>query len=150
MRSAFVCFVAVVLAGVAGTAYAADAQTEKNPPEVGYEDAIRCAAIDTVISSVYSMQESPADEKKLSLHYDKLIEYWVKHAIDMKGKDVALNDYSKNSEQLAEQVKKASTDAEIERLIFSDMAKCATLEKGVQLDDKPAEISSTAPSPSAN
>lgn len=150
MRSAFVCFLAVVLAGVAGTAYAADAQTEKNPPEVGYEDAIRCAAIDTVISSVFSMKDASSEEKKLSLQYDKLIEHWIKYAIGLKGKDIALNDYGANSENLAEQVKKAADDAEIERVIFAGMAKCAELEKGVELNDEPAGISSATASPAAN
>ncbi len=92
------------------------------------------------------MREASSEEQELSLRYDKLIEYWITQAIALKGKDTALGDYSAVSEKLAGQVKKAVTDAEIERLIFDDMAKCADLEKDVQLDDLPAGASSASAS----
>ncbi len=140
MRSAFACFATMVLFVLSNASHAAE--DPQKPGQAGYEQAIRCAAVDTVIASVYSMKEASSEEKTLSLRFDKLIEHWIKYTIALKGKDIALKDYGDASDKLAEQVKQAQTDAEIERLIFADMAKCAELEKSVVLDDKPAAISS--------
>lgn len=129
----------MVLFGLSDVSHAAE--DPQSSPQAGYDQAIRCAAVDTVIASVHSMKEASSEEKTLSLRFDKLIEHWIKYAIALKGKDITLNDYGNASDKLAEQVKQAQTDAEIERLIFADMAKCAELEKSVVLDDKPAGIS---------
>lgn len=143
MRSVVAYFAAVVLTGMAGLSHAAEDPKGKTSA-VSYEDAIRCAAVDTTISSVYESKDATEEEKALGVRFDKLLRYWLAHAIFLKGQDAALKDYQTASEKFVDEVKKAQSDGELERIVYSDMAKCAGFEKDVEFDKDPA--GSSAPS----
>lgn len=103
------------------------AAAEDSAP-ASYEDAIRCAAVDTLISSVVGGDGATPENKKLSEYYDGVTERWLTRAGEGPGgQDKALADYLTASTGLVEKLSAVEEDG-VEDIVSADLKYCLVLE----------------------
>ena len=110
---------ALILAGPQ-PALAAEAAT--------YDDAIRCASVDTLISAVIGGDNASAEDKATSEYYDSVTDKWLTRASEARP-DSALTDYLTKSTTLAEKLANASNEDEMMGLLIVDLLTCTQLEQ---------------------
>lgn len=103
--------------------------------EVSYDVAIRCAAVDTLISSVLGGKEADEANQGVSEYFDSMTQHWIVHASGLKGQEKALADYVEVTKGLAARAVKAEGEAEMQALVGEDMATCSQLEESVVMSE---------------
>lgn len=109
-----------------------------------YDTALRCAAVNTLISGVLGGGNQGADgqgeaastqNKEMAEHFDAMVQLWMDHAASLEGTDKALADYLERANALVEKAGKTEDEAEMEALVGKDMALCSGLEEKLLLEE---------------
>lgn len=121
----FVATVAMASLGVPSQAAGAEPVT--------YDTAIRCAAVDTILSSVFeSSAKAPGGDdtdRQMVEHFDGMLRRWMAYAASLKDEDAALASYSDTVTALVEQVKVAEGEDALKAILGDDMTRCGELEQ---------------------
>ena len=137
MRNISLFIAAGAMASLGVPARAADAEP------VPYDTAIRCAAVDTILSSVLeSSAKAPGGDetdRQMAEHFDGMLRYWMIHAASLKSEDAALAAYSETVTGLVEQVKTADGEDAFKAILGDDMAKCGELEQEAMMANAPGD-----------
>lgn len=108
--------------------------------KIDYDTALRCAAVNTLISGVIGgagQDQSPsAQDKKMVEHFDAMVQLWMNHAASIEGQDKALADYLQRANALVEKAGQTQDEAEMESLVGHDMAMCGELEEQLLLAEE--------------
>lgn len=120
--------IAVGLALSPGTAGAADAS---------YAEAIRCAAVTSVVAGILEAGEPSPDDKQSSADFQKMAEYWLTSAVgaNPKGQDAAFADFDKASTELTDQIVRARTADEVSAVLTHPLQVCATFDNPMRKSD---------------
>ena len=110
---------------------------------VAYDTAIRCAAVDTILSSVLesSAGEAGGDDtdRQMAEHFDGMLRYWIAYAASLKSEDAVLASYSEMVTGLAEQLEAAQGEDVVKTVIGTDMARCGELEQDALMAEAPGD-----------
>lgn len=120
MKKAFLALSAALALAGPQQALAAEAAT--------YDDAIRCASVDTLISAVVGGDDASAEDKATSEYYDSVTDKWLTRASEARPDD-ALTDYLGKSTALAEKLGAAASEDEVMGILVVDLLTCTQLEQ---------------------
>jgi len=97
---------------------------------VSYTQAIRCAAVDTLASALYSGDDASAEDKAMAEQYDSVTQKWIGKAgeVGSKAQDAVLADYMGEASSVADQVTSASSGEEAIGKLTGDIVTCTQLE----------------------
>lgn len=124
----------------------ASAQDRADLPN--YDTALRCAAVNTLISGVLGGGQgsdgqgldgqgdsASAQDKAMAEHFDAMVQLWMEHAASLEGEDKALADYLERANALVDKAGKTQDEAEMEGLVGKDMALCSELEEKLLVEE---------------
>lgn len=111
------------------------------PPRAAYDDAIRCAAIDMIMSGMLEGGEATEADRELSGHYRALTSRWLGEASKLEGKSrqIVLADFEARANAIMARLHAATSETQAHEVLDSGLAGCGEFEK--------AYISPAAPTP---
>lgn len=109
--------------------------------EAGYADAIRCAAVTSVVAGILEAGEADAEDKTRAADFEKMAEYWLTSAVGANpgGQEAAFADFDKASKELTDKIVTAKTGEAVSEVLTGPMRACAAFDNPVRKAD-PAKV----------
>lgn len=103
-------------------------------PAIAYDDALQCAALDTIIAGLLKSSDPPTEENRAEgERYSELARRWLHLVVTLspRGEDEAFGDYGRSVNALTKKLAAVRSAEEVDAIIQPRLDRCRRLQQAL-------------------